>query len=163
VFLKQNDHLISIYYLKMTKNKTDKTNGCVFGSNTCRKNEPEACFYLFPRCGVKAKYVFIENVFSSKDRVEKKKTRVIHILKLFILGDYSRHLFVECRHNPKFSYLVSTTLVTPHKINNFAHNTFSPSTTHPLSAVASNKLKFCITLKKAITKTTNSCKTNNLF
>jgi hypothetical protein len=68
----------------MTKNKIDKTNCCVFGSNTCRKNEPEACFYLFPRCGVKAKYVFIENVFDSKDRVEKKKTRVIHILKLCI-------------------------------------------------------------------------------
>jgi hypothetical protein len=84
-------------------------------------------------------------------------------LKLFILGDYSRHLFVDIRHNQKFSYLVSTTLVTPHKINNFAHNAFSPFTTHPLSAVASNKLKFCVTLKKAITKTANSRKTNNLF
>jgi hypothetical protein len=30
--------LIEIYYLKMSKNKTDKI------SNTCRKNEPEACF-----------------------------------------------------------------------------------------------------------------------
>jgi hypothetical protein len=158
VFLKQNDHLISIYYLKMTKNKTYKTNGCVFGSNTCRKNEPEACFYLFPRCGVKAKYVFVENVFGSKDRVEKKKTLVIHII---YIGRLLKALV--CRYNPKFSYLVSTTLVTPHKINNFTHNTFSPSTTHPLSAVASNKLKFCITLKTTITKTANSCKTNNLF
>jgi hypothetical protein len=62
----------------MTKKiRTDKTNCCVFGCNTCRKTEPEACFYLFPRCGLKAKYVFIENVFGSKDRVEntfKKKT-----------------------------------------------------------------------------------------
>jgi hypothetical protein len=30
--------------------------------------------YLFPRCGVKAKYVFfIENVFGSKDRVARRK------------------------------------------------------------------------------------------
>jgi hypothetical protein len=55
VFLKQNDGLIEIYYLKMIKNKADKTNCCVFGCNTCRKNKPEACFYLFPLCGVKAK------------------------------------------------------------------------------------------------------------
>jgi hypothetical protein len=55
----------------MTKSKIDKTNRCVFGYNTCRKNEPEACFYLFPRCRVKPKYVFIENVFGFKDRVER--------------------------------------------------------------------------------------------
>jgi hypothetical protein len=73
VFLKQNDGLIEIYYLKMTKNKADKTNCCVFDRNTCRKNEPEVCFYLFPRCGVKTKYVFMENVFGSKDRVERRK------------------------------------------------------------------------------------------
>jgi hypothetical protein len=41
------------------------------------------------------------------------------------------------------TYLVSITLETPHKINNFAHNTFTPSMIHPLSAVVSNKLKFC--------------------
>jgi hypothetical protein len=46
----------------------------VFLAVTRRKNEPEACFYLFPRCGVMAKYVFIENVFGSKDRVERRKT-----------------------------------------------------------------------------------------
>jgi hypothetical protein len=40
---------------------------------TCRKNETKACFHLFPRCGVKAKYVFIENVFGSKDRIERRK------------------------------------------------------------------------------------------
>jgi hypothetical protein len=44
---------------------SNKKTNCVFGCNTCRKNEPEACFYLFPRCGAKAKYVFIENVFCS--------------------------------------------------------------------------------------------------
>jgi hypothetical protein len=43
LFLKQNDGLIEIYYLKMSKNKTDKIS-CVFDCNTCRKNEPEACF-----------------------------------------------------------------------------------------------------------------------
>jgi hypothetical protein len=43
VFLKQNDGLIKIYYLKMSKNKTDQIS-CVFDCNTCRKNEPEACF-----------------------------------------------------------------------------------------------------------------------
>jgi hypothetical protein len=37
------------------------------------KNELEVCFYLFPRCGVKANYVYIENVFGSKDRVERRK------------------------------------------------------------------------------------------
>jgi hypothetical protein len=41
----------------------------VFLAVTRRKNEPEACFYLFPRCGVRAKYVF-----GSKDRVERRKT-----------------------------------------------------------------------------------------
>jgi hypothetical protein len=35
--------LIEIYYLKMSKNKTDQIS-CVFDCNTCRKNEPEACF-----------------------------------------------------------------------------------------------------------------------
>jgi hypothetical protein len=75
VFLKQNDGLIEIYYLKMTKNKTDKTNCCAFGCNTCRKNEPEICFYLFPRCGVRAKYVFIENVIGYKDRVQRTQRR----------------------------------------------------------------------------------------
>jgi hypothetical protein len=54
VFLKQNDGLIEIYYL----NKTDKTNCCVFGCNRWRKNEPEACFYLFSRGGVKANRYF---------------------------------------------------------------------------------------------------------
>jgi hypothetical protein len=58
----------------MTKNKIDKTNCCVFGCNTCRKNEPEACFHLFPHCGVKPKYyAFIENVFGSKGGVERRK------------------------------------------------------------------------------------------
>jgi hypothetical protein len=33
----------------------------------------EACPYLVPRCGVKAKYVFIEKVFGSKDRVRAKE------------------------------------------------------------------------------------------
>jgi hypothetical protein len=28
---------------------------------------------MFPRCGVKAKYIFIENVFGSKDQVERRK------------------------------------------------------------------------------------------
>jgi hypothetical protein len=73
VFLKQNGDLIEIYYLKLTKNMSDETNCCVFDCNTCRKNETKACFHLFPRCGVKAKYVFIENVFGSKDRVERRK------------------------------------------------------------------------------------------
>jgi hypothetical protein len=81
VFLKQNVGLIKIYYIKMNKNKTDKTNCCVFGCNTCRKNEPEACCYLFLDCAVKAKYVLIENVFGSKDRVEKENTG-----KCFIKG-----------------------------------------------------------------------------
>jgi hypothetical protein len=73
VFLKQNDGLIEIYYLKMAKNKIHKTNCYVFGCNTCRKNEPEACFRLFSRCGVKPKYVSIESVFGGKDRIEKAK------------------------------------------------------------------------------------------
>jgi hypothetical protein len=38
MFLKQNDGLI--------ENKTDKTNCCVFGCNTCRKNEPEDAPFL---------------------------------------------------------------------------------------------------------------------
>jgi hypothetical protein len=70
-FLKQNG-LIEIYYLKLFKTRPIKQI-VVFGCNTCRKNEPEACFYLFPRCGVKAKYVFSENVFGSKNRVERRK------------------------------------------------------------------------------------------
>jgi hypothetical protein len=56
VFLKQNDDLIEIYCFKMTKNKIDKTNCC----NACRKNQPEACFHLFPRCGLKPKTLFPE-------------------------------------------------------------------------------------------------------
>jgi hypothetical protein len=73
VFFRQNDGLIEVYYIKVTKNKSGRTNCCVFGCNTCRKNEPEACFHLFPRCGVKANYVYIENVLGSKDRVERSK------------------------------------------------------------------------------------------
>jgi hypothetical protein len=30
-------------------------------------------FPFIPRCGVKPKYVFIENVFGSKDRVNRRK------------------------------------------------------------------------------------------
>jgi hypothetical protein len=102
VFLKQNDHLISIYYLKMTKNKTDKTNGCVFGSNTCRKNEPEACFYLFPRCGVKAKYVFTENIFDSKDRVERRKP----LESALLVGEpASNYMRVRGKHFKKDDYI----------------------------------------------------------
>jgi hypothetical protein len=66
VFLKQTDGLIEIYYFKMTKNKIDKTNCSVFAVT-------RTCFHLFPRCGVKPKYVFIENVFGSKDRLERRK------------------------------------------------------------------------------------------
>jgi hypothetical protein len=31
-------------------------------------------FHLFPCCGIKPKYVLIENVFGSKDRVERRKS-----------------------------------------------------------------------------------------
>jgi hypothetical protein len=68
VFLKQNDDLIEMYYLKMAKNNPQNKLLC----NTCRKNEPEACFRLFSRCGVKPKYVSIESVFGGKDRIEKE-------------------------------------------------------------------------------------------
>jgi hypothetical protein len=50
----------------MTKNKIEKTNCCVFGCNTCRKNEPKAFFRLVPRGGLKPKHVFSENIFGSK-------------------------------------------------------------------------------------------------
>jgi hypothetical protein len=53
-----------------------------------------------------------------------------------------------CRRNTKISYLVSTTLVTPHKINNFADNTFSPPQHIWFVLLPLNKLKFCVTLKK---------------
>jgi hypothetical protein len=193
VFLKQNDGLIKIYYLKMTKNKTDKTNCCVLAVTRAEKRT-RSMFRFTSALWRKRKYVFIENIFGSKDRVEKRKTRGSALLigksssnymrfcrkhfkkedyicklnsilrlsfEIIYIGRLLKAFF--CKHNPKFSYLVSTTLVTPHKINNFAHNAFLPFTTHPLSAVASNKLKFCVTLKKAITKTANSRKTNNLF
>jgi hypothetical protein len=101
----------------------------------------------------------VENTF-------KKKTysfvfKLNSILRLYFEVIYIGWLLkaLICRH-PKISYLVFNTLLTPYKINNFAHNTFSLSTTHPLTAVASNKLKFCVTLKKAITKIANSRKTN---
>jgi hypothetical protein len=72
VLLKQNDGLIEMYYLKTTKNKMGKTNCCVFGYN----NEPElpkACFHLFPHCGVKPKYVFVECVLGTEDRIKRRK------------------------------------------------------------------------------------------
>jgi hypothetical protein len=72
-----------------------------------------------------------------------------------------------CRHNPKFSYLFSTTLVTPHKINNFAHNIVSPSTTtsHLLSTLLLplNKLKHCVTWKKASQKSQIHVKPTTYF
>jgi hypothetical protein len=59
-------------------------------------------------------------------------------------------------------YLVFITLVTPHKIDNFADNTFSSATPQMLSAL-SKQVKILCNLKKFITKTAISRKTNNLF
>jgi hypothetical protein len=84
VFLKQNDDSIEIYseiyYLKMTKNKIDKTNCCVFDCNTCGKKEPEACFHLIPRYGIKPKYVYFHPkcLWFSKDKVERRKANVFY-------------------------------------------------------------------------------------
>jgi hypothetical protein len=37
------------------------------------KKRTKSTFHLFPSCDVKSKYVLIENVFGSKDRVEGRK------------------------------------------------------------------------------------------
>jgi hypothetical protein len=91
LFLKQNDGLIEIYYLKISK------------KNMCaEKNESEACFYLFPRCGVKAKYVFTENIFDSKDRVERRKP----LESALLVGEpASNYMRVRGKHFKKDDYI----------------------------------------------------------
>jgi hypothetical protein len=66
-------------FIKMTKNKIGKTNCCIFGCNTCRKSEPEACFHLFPR---KSKLCLHRKCFRFERPGREKKS----IGKCFING-----------------------------------------------------------------------------